>query len=54
MPEGLVGAGDPIVFAYVFFEPPSCKLPLFFSKPCRGSREIWQNKEGRESNDDGY
>jgi hypothetical protein len=50
VPERLIGTGDPIIFADVFFEPPNRELSLFLGKPRRGSREIWQNKEGREGN----
>lgn len=51
--EGLVLAGDPIIFANVLLEAPNRHGRFFLTKPGRGSRKVGQNKVCSNGNHNG-
>jgi hypothetical protein len=54
MPESLIGAGDPIVLAYVFLQTPDGELTFLFCEPFCRSWEVREDEICTESDDHGY
>jgi hypothetical protein len=53
MPDTLLVTADPIVLADIFLKPPDGQRSLLFGEPFGRSREVRQNKERRDSYNDG-
>lgn len=52
-PESLMLAVDPIILADILVKPPHRQFFLIVRQPCRGPREVWQEKKRRRRDDDG-